>query len=69
MSETIRLTVEAVWYFLPALMANLAPGIAANKLHLWLMHTPVSEKIFGARKTLGTYYVAPAVSIVTIYLQ
>lgn len=67
--QIIRLWFEGFWYFLPALLANAAPGIAANKLHWWLMNRPVSEYWFGKNKTLGAYWLCPATALVTIYAQ
>jgi hypothetical protein len=69
MNISTKTIVEVLWYFLPALLANASPGIAANKLYLPLMRVPVWERLLGKNKTIGAYYVCPIVAVITIYAQ
>lgn len=59
--------LEALWFFLPAVIANQCPGFT-DKL-LIPGNRPVSEKWLGANKTWSAYYVATVGAILTIYLQ
>lgn len=62
------LILEALWFFLPILVANQCPGLAA-RLSLPAAHTPVSSRLLGAHKTVAAYYAGPLGALVTVYLQ
>lgn len=61
------LIAQALWFFLPAFVANQCPGFA-KKLNL-PGSTPINEKLFGANKTWAAYYAGIFGSLVTVYLQ
>ena len=60
--------LEALWFFLPILVANQAPGIAVW-LDLPFAKTPANAAWLGQNKTLGAYYAGPVGGLVTVYLQ
>lgn len=54
---------EALWFFLPAFVANQCPGFGA-----WLrvpLQIPVSRRWLGENKTVAAYYMAAIGSILT----
>ncbi len=62
----------ALWFFLPAVMANQMPGWTAALLRLigkpeW--NIPVEVELFGSHKTWQAYLSAPLGAIMMIYLQ
>ena len=59
--------IEALWFFLPAFVANQLPGLAA-KFNL-PGNMPVSVRWLGTNKTWAAYYTAGLAGVVTIYLQ
>ncbi|MFZ2887342.1 MAG: CDP-archaeol synthase [Minisyncoccia bacterium] len=59
--------IEALWFFLPAFVANQCPGFGA-----WLRvpgNVPVSRKWLGENKTVAAYYMAAIGSILTFSAQ
>jgi len=62
------LLCSALWFFLPALVANQSPGFA-RKLGLRWSRTPVWERRLGPGKTWGAYYAGPLGAFATLYIQ
>ena len=59
--------IEALWFFLPAFVANQMPGYGA-----WLHvpgQVPISRKWLGENKTWAAYYMAAFGSSLTFLLQ
>lgn len=58
----------ALWFFLPAIIANMSPGFA-RKLRLPLARVPVSERLLGPGKTWGAYYAGPLGALIVIGIE
>lgn len=67
MSEIVIIAAEALWFFLPAFVANQCPGFAAA-LDL-PGNVPVSRKYLGENKTFAAYYAGPIGAVSAFYLQ
>jgi len=58
---------EALWFFLPAYVANQFPGFGA-----WLnvpLQKPISRRWLGENKTVAAYYMCPIGGVLTFLFQ
>jgi CDP-diglyceride synthetase len=63
----MKFVAEALWFFLPALVANQFPGFSA-KLNL-PGHFPITQRWLGENKTWDAYYAGIIGSVLIIYIQ
>lgn len=59
--------IEALWFFLPAVIANMCPGFA-TKLN-FPGSFPVNVRLFGSHKTWAAWYAGVIGSVFTVCIQ